>query len=290
MTSSFRNLGAACLFTFCLAMPQLLPAASTCYTTQLNGVYNVEATNVAVQNLLKPLPSNPPTTTAGTVIGFTSNPNSLSGSVPGLGRYYLDGTGNVVGMTVAASNTPAVSTNIGKYSVNTDCSGNITLTSGAAYDIYLAGNGSTINYVRTDASSGGELGVLTRVSACVNLNYPGTFTFTIEGNRVQTPTGGTAAQGIYSTIGSLSLNGSGMFTMSQSLYNASGIQRSTSSGTYTVGGDCSVSLSFSSATGASSSNFVAPTSFKLLMIDATTGFISTQPDSTTTLTGTLIAQ
>lgn len=290
MISSYRRLVVGGLLGFCLMMPAVLPAASGCTTAQLTGVYNAQATNIALQSVLKGLPTLPPTTTTATVIGFTSNPNSLSGSLPGLGRYYLDGTGNVVGLTVATSTVPAVNTTIGKYSVNVDCSGSVTLTSGAAYDVYLSGNGSTLQYVRTDSSAGGEIGVLRRASSCVNLNYPSGYTFEFEGSRNQTATSGTTAQGPYSAIGSLSLNGSGVFTMSQSLYNASGVQRSTSSGSYTVGNDCSVTLSFSSATGASSTGFVAPVSFRILMTDATGGLLSTQPDANTTLTGAVTAQ
>jgi hypothetical protein len=243
-----------------------------------------------LQNVLQGLATLPPTTTGATVLGFVSNPASLSGNVPGLGRFYLDGTGIIVGVTAASSTTPAVSTNVGKYNVNTDCSGSASFTSGAAYDISISNNGSEVQYIRTDSAAGGEVGVLLRASSCVNLNYPGTFTFAYGGSQNQTSASGTSAQGTYSAIGILALNGSGAFNMSQSLYNATGVQRSTSSGSYTVGGDCSVALSFSTASGSSSTGFVAPTSFRILMVNSTTGLLSTQPDAKTTLTGSVTAQ
>ena len=290
MTSSYRKLLLGGILCSCLAIPDGLMAASGCNTSQLTGAYDSQATNIALQNVLQGLATLPPGTTNATVLGFVSNPASLSGNLPGLGRFYLDGTGNIVGVTAASSTSPAMSTNVGKYTVNTDCSGSASFTSGAAYDIYLSGNGSEVQYERTDSTGGGEIGVLLRASSCVNLNYPGSFTFAYGGSRSQTGTSGTTAQGSYSAIGSISLNGSGAFAMSQSLYSATGVQRSTSSGSYTVGGDCSVVLSFSTASGSSSTGFVAPTSFRILMVNSTTGLLSTQPDATTTLTGTVTAQ
>jgi hypothetical protein len=253
------------------------------------GVYNAQITNVGFQGAL----SLPPTTTGGSITltpGFGSNPNSLSGSLPGLGRYYLDGTGNVVGMSAASSTTPAVTSNVGTYSVNVDCSGNVKLTNGAAYDIFVASDGTLITDVRTDSTGGGEQGILRRAASCVTLNYPGNYTFAINGGTKQTPTGGTSGTYAYSATGTLNLNGSGSFTMAETLVTASGAARSTSTGSYTVGADCSVNLTFSTASGANSTSFVAPNSFRFLMTDASSGLLSVQPDSATTLTGTLSAQ
>jgi hypothetical protein len=267
----------------------VLSAASGCSISQLQGAYDAQVSNIGFQSVLQPAAVLPPGTTTATVIGFASNPNSLSGSLPGLGRYYFDGTGNVLGMTVATSTVPSTNLNVGTYSVNVDCSGTVKLTTGAAYDVFLAGNGSQALYTRTDTGGGGETGVLARSGSCVNLNYPGTFAYQFGGGSKQTSTNGAGTYN-YSAAGTVSLSGSGTFTMAQSLYNATGLQRSTSSGTYTVGADCSVSLKFGTTSDAASANFVAPTSFRFLMLDATNGLLAVQPDSSTTVTGTLVAQ
>jgi hypothetical protein len=57
-----------------------------------------------------------------------------------------------------------------------------------------------------------------------------------------------------------------------------------------VGQDCSLSLKFATAPGASSTNFTAPVSFRILMVDSMMGQLSVQPDATTTLTGSFTAQ
>jgi len=293
MTSSLRNLYLGGLFAFCLVAPKALPAASGCTTSQLFGVYDVQSTNLALQNVIRPIASVPPTTTNAAVVGFLSNPASLGGNTPGLGRYYLDSTGNVTGVTAASSTSPSVGTNVGTYTVNADCSGRITFTSGAAYDIYLAQGGTVVDYLRTDASGGGEVGVLQRSNSCVNLQYGGSFSYVVGGgNNQTTTTGGTTTTALapYSIVGAFTLNGTGGFSLSQSVLTGAGVQRSTAIGSYTVGNDCSIVMSFSSAAGSNSTNFVAPSSFRVQMSDSNSGFITYQPNSTTTLTGTVNTQ
>jgi hypothetical protein len=202
-----------------------------------------------------------------------------------LGRYYFDGTGNIIGVTAASSTSPAVSLNVGTYTVNIDCSASVKFTSGAAYDIYLATNEQEGLYVRTDALGGSEFGNLRRAGSCIALN--GSYSFQAGGATTQSPTGGPTGTYAYSAVGSLALDGIGNFNLAQSLVTSAGAQKSTASGTYTVGGDCSVTLKFNSP---SNSSFVIPASFKILMIDSTTGMLALQPDSTSTLTGTLVGQ
>jgi len=56
------------------------------------------------------------------------------------------------------------------------------------------------------------------------------------------------------------------------------------------GKDCSLALRFSTTPGANSANFVAPTSFRALMVDSGSGLLAIQPDSGTIVTGSLVAQ
>jgi len=79
--------------------------------------------------------------------------------------------------------------------------------------------------------------------------------------------------------------------MTQSAYNNSAVTRSTSAGSYTVGQDCSLVLRFdNSLPGGTSSNFVAPASFRVQMVDSMTGQLSIQTEPGNTVTGTFIAQ
>jgi hypothetical protein len=266
-----------CLFMF----HGMLQAASGCNTGQLFGTYNVEVGSIGFQGAI----TLPPTTTTAAVIGFANNPNSLSGKIAGLGRYYFDGTGNIIGVTAASSTSPAVTLNVGTFSVNTDCSASVKFTSGAAYDLYLANNGQQAVYVRTDPLGGSEFGILRGAGSCVNLN--GSYTFQVGGVSTQSPTSGPTGAYAYSAAGTLALDGIGNFNLAQSLVTSAGPQKSTASGTYTVGGDCSVTLKFNST---GNSSFVIPASFKILMIDSSTGMVAVQPDSTNTLTGTLTGQ
>ena len=189
-------------------------------------------------------------------------------------------------MAAAASSTsPAVTLNVGTFSVNTDCSASVKFTSGAAYDLYLATNGQEALYVRTDALGGSEFGILRRAGSCVSLN--GSYTFQVGGVSTQSPTSGPTGEYAYSAAGTLALDGIGNFNLAQSLVTSAGAQKSTASGTYTVGGDCSVTLKFNST---GNSSFVIPASFKILMIDSNTGMVAVQPTATDTLTGTLTGQ
>ena len=281
MSRSYGNFVVGGLFGCLFMFHGMLQAASGCSTGQFFGTYNVQVSSIGFQGAI----TLPPTTTAAPVIGFANNPNSLSGKIAGLGRYYFDGTGNIIGVTAASSTSPAVALNVGTYSVNLDCSASAKFTSGASYDMYLAATSQEALYVRTDALGGSEFGILRRAGACFALN--GTYTFQVGGVSTQSPTGGPTGAYAYSAAGSLALDGIGNFNLAQSLVTSAGPQKSTASGTYTVGGDCSVTLKFNAP---ANSAFVVPASFKILMIDSTTGMIALQPDSTNTLTGTLVGQ
>jgi hypothetical protein len=273
-----------------LASPGALVAASGCVNGQLLGLYNAELVNANTQHLLQSANStataqtaNPPAKAA----GFAANDNSLNGNTPALGRYYFDASGNIVGLSTGKTQFNLA---VGKYTVNTDCTGKITLSSGAAYDLVVSNGGRTVTYLRTDADGGGNVGVLQRAGTCLSLNYPNGFTFAVAGGSKQTDSTGATTLAPYSMVGVLNVNGNGSFNLSESIYKTGGVVRSTAQGTYSVGADCSVTLKFSTTAGANSSNFAAPSSFRVLMTNSSAGLLAIQPDSDTTLTGTLSAQ
>jgi hypothetical protein len=277
------------LIICCLAAPAGLRAANGCVNAQLLGLYNAEVLNTNTQNLLQS--ANAAVTTAASettaAAGFAANDNSLNGNIPALGRYYFDANGNIIGLSTGRTQ---FNISVGKYTVNSDCSGRVTLSSGAAYDFVVSNGGRTVTYLRTDASGGGNVGVLQRAGTCLSLNYPNGFTYAVAGGSKQTDSTGASTFAPYSVVGVLNVNGNGSFNLSQSTYKTGGVVRSTASGTYTVGADCSVTLKFSTTAGANSSNFAAPSSFRVLMVNSSSGMLAIQPDSGTTLTGTLSAQ
>ncbi|HJZ97437.1 MAG TPA: hypothetical protein VKE70_13095 [Candidatus Solibacter sp.] len=295
MRPHHHNLAIKGLIICGLASPATLSAAASgCVTGQLLGLYNAELLNANTQSLMQDAnaavaaaATPAASTTTPKAAGLAANDSSLTGNTPALGRYYFDAAGNIVGLS-----TGKVQFNIavGKYTVNTDCTGRITLSSGAAYDFVVSNGGRDLTYVRTDADGGGNIGVLRRGGSCLSLNYPNGFTFAVAGGSKQTDSTGATLFAPYSVIGVINVDGKGQFNLSESIYKTGGVVRSTASGTYTVGADCSVSLKFSTAAGANSSNFVAPSSFRALMVNSATGLLAIQPDANTTLTGTLSAQ
>jgi hypothetical protein len=284
-----QNFGVQGLIICSFVSPGAFAAAAGCVNGQLLGLYNAALLNTNTQSLLQS--ANAEATSATEVTakapGFVASDNSLSGNTPALGRYYFDAGGNIIGLSTGKIQTNLA---VGKYSVNTDCTGRITLASGATYDFVVSNSGKTVTYLRTDADGGGNVGVLHRAGNCLSLNYPNGFTFSLAGGSKQTDSTGASTFAPYSIVGVLNVNGNGYFNLSQSTYKSGGVVRSSAQGTYTVGADCSVNLKFSTLAGANSSNFVTPSSFRVLMTNSSTGLLAIQPDSTTTLTGTLSAQ
>jgi len=273
-----------------LAAPGALMGATGCVNGQLLGIYNAELLNTNTQSLLQTANAAitaPAASDKAAAAGFAGNDNSLSGNTPALGRYYFDANGNIIGLSTGKTQFNLA---VGKYTVNSDCTGKITLSSGAAYDIVISNGGKALTYLRTDSDGGGNVGILQRTGTCLSLNYANGYTFSVAGGSQQTDSTGAKLFAPFSIIGVLNVSGKGEFQLSSSTYTGSGVTRSTASGTYTVGADCSVALKFSTATGANSANFKAPSSVRILMVNSSSGMLAIQPDSSTTLTGTLSAQ
>jgi len=76
---------------------------------------------------------NSPATATGTGAtagnGLGGSTNSLSATLPGLGRFFFDGAGTIVGKQTDASGF-GFSMGIGTYQVNDDCTARLTLSSG----------------------------------------------------------------------------------------------------------------------------------------------------------------
>ncbi len=265
-------------FLLSLAAPNAALAISGCNANSMKGLFDAQFSNSGLQVFLKNLRgakdgSNPAT-------GFAGNPSSLVGNQPGIGRYFFDGNGNIVGQAAVTGNAKPYNAVIGKYTVNSDCTGKVTMNSGAAYDVVILQGGHGAFYVRTDADGAGNIGTLTHTGACNTLTAPVSYGFSFAGAN-----GTEAAKaGPYSGIGAITLLGNGGFSLTESLYSNGGVQRVTSSGTYSVGADCAVSLKFAG------NSTPAPVAIQGLMVDKNVGLISVLPDKDTALAGTLIIQ
>jgi hypothetical protein len=353
-------------FTLMLcAAPQLSAAVQGCNNGYLLGNYNAEVTNLNLQFTLQALNGTgsavtPSGTSGGTVtpgstgsstgtsgsavIGFSNNPHSLSGTIPGASRFYFDGAGTIVGVSSASGGSTFTSA-VGSYTVNIDCTASMSLTGGATFDAVVADSGKQLVFVETDSANLGSVGTLSRASSCVGLSYPQSYAFSFFGAAppvASSSTGGTtgstggttgstggttgstggttgstggttgstggttgstgsagggtgttssAAFVAFSQIGTISTDGNGSFTMTQTSISNGAVTRSKGGGTYVVGTDCSLKLSFSSGFPGTTSNFVAPTSIGGLTSDSTGGVLVTQPTSgSSPVTGTFIVQ
>jgi hypothetical protein len=307
------------------AASQLSAAVSGCNNGFLLGNYNAAVSNLNLQSTLQTLSGNggtvtPAGSTTGTaVIGFSGNPRSLSGSAQGTSRFYFDGNGIIVGSGVPTGGTVAVTMQAGSYTVNSDCSATMTLIGGASFDAVVAAQGKQVLFVETDSANLGAIGTLQKTSSCVSLSYPQSFAFSFFGSSPASTsstggttgttggttgttggttgttggTGGTttASFGAYSQLGTLSTDGTGNFLFTQTTISNGAVNRSKGGGTYTVGQDCSLKLSFAANAPGTTANFLAPLSISGLTTDSSGGVLVQQPNATTSpLTGTFVVQ
>src|SRR5689334_2880211 len=114
-----------------LGLPRSLPAITGCSNTLLSGTYNAQISSLPLQNLILAIggaTGGSTSATNATSSGFVNSSNSLSGKTPGLGRYFFDGTGNIVGQMTTGNRS--MSTVVGTYSVSDDCTATLKLNTG----------------------------------------------------------------------------------------------------------------------------------------------------------------
>src|SRR6266567_3044833 len=100
------------LLVFGIGLPRASFAVTGCSNAQLTGTYDAQVSGANLMSVVTAMTgSTGGTTTGGTTTGggtaaattfnpggFGNNPASLSGQIPGVGRYFFDGSGNIVGM------------------------------------------------------------------------------------------------------------------------------------------------------------------------------------------------
>jgi hypothetical protein len=234
--------------------------------------------------------------------GFGSNPLSLSGSVPDLSRFFFDGNGNIIGQSPStAPGGVTVNVTAGSYSINNDCTAAIKLASGQNFNAIVVNGGDKVLFLQNDANSAGVVGSLSRsTSACLNSGFSGSFGFSFFGAEPVAATGTTGAAAAanfsaFSAIGTLQLNSDGTFSMKQWTFQNGKMQPATATGTYAIGTDCGLSLTFAKPQGgttgaAGSTTFTAPVLFRGALVNPTSGTLVVQPDTLTTVTGQFIQQ
>jgi len=296
----------ATVVTLCaggLGLPRASYALTGCTNAHLTGTYSVQVGNSSIMALANTLNADPAATTPAPpppTGGFGDNPNSLGGSMPGLGRFFLNGEGAVTGQMVNASGF-TTNASVGTYSVNYDCTATISLTTGQRYNAIVADGGNRVLFVETDTAGIGIVGVMQRsANSCAGpVGSPLSFAFSSSGLQKVTPTSTGTGTGtgtgttttpasrfaLYSTIGSVTLNNDGSFSL-RGWTTANGASQSvTTEGRYTISTDCSLRLTFNSPTAAG-----APTSLRGFLSSDSTGLFSVQADTSTTITGELIVQ
>lgn len=244
-------------------------------------------------------------TTTGSNPGFSNNPFSLNGSLPGTSRFFFDGNGNVVGQNPAATNGVQANVNAGTYSVSSDCTATIKLVTGQSFNAVVVNGGAEVLFLQSDANSGGVVGTLQRsTNVCLsNQAFPASFGFSFFGAQPSAAattgsTGGTASAAAnfsaFSAIGSIQLNNDNTFQLKEWLFSNGKVQTLNNVGSYSVSADCSLSLSFASGsggtTGAVGAGLTTPVTFRGALVNSVSGQLVLQPDAQTTLTGQFIAQ
>jgi len=284
-----------------LGLPRVSFAVTGCTNANLTGTYNAQIASGNLMNVLNTVNGTASTTTStsgsgtsssGTTstspAGLGNNPSSLSGQIPGLGRFFFDGNGNIVGLSSSNLNVT-----IGSYSVASDCSATIKLNSGRTFIAMVAAGGARVLFLESSGSgTAGELDL--SVSACNATDNPQSFAFSYFGAQQAASTASSSStpssSGMFqdiSAVGSLTLDGQGAFTIQEWVSSANGAaQLANASGTYAIGADCGIKLTFKS------SDPNAPAAFRGLLVSGSSGLIMVQTDQNTAdlVPGTLVSQ
>lgn len=288
-------------------------AATSCTNVTMMGTYNAEVTSFPFLNLLTSFSASTPSSGASVTTGpmstgrgFGNNPMSLSGAIPGSGRYYFDGAGNIWGRQSTGSG-PNMNAVIGRYDIANDCTGTVALNTGEHFNLVLVGGGGTALFLQNDANAGGSIGQLDRaIESCIGPNaFPTNFGFSFFGARptaAGSPSATTPSVAPYSAVGEVRLLENGEFRLFEWLYTAASVRAVASSGTYSVVADCSLRLTFSQnidLTGGSTGavNFPAPATLRGTLNraatkgeDTSTGILVIQPSDVTVVLGRFVSQ
>lgn len=325
MTPTHKTLTFAGLVLCILILPQVSYGITGCTNANLMGAYNAQISSSGMMNVLNTLNgavATSPTTGTKSVAanpgGFGNNPYSLTGKIPGLGRYVLDGTGNINGVAPGATGFMT----IGTYKVNDDCTATMSLNTGETFNAIVAASGARILFIESDAAGGGAIGELDlATTACIaGSGGPQTFAFNVfgaqqVGSTSSSPTPKASLDSIFDTdlssgmaahdtvpvsvafqataaLGAITLDGQGSFSLTEWLYASGTLKPVKATGTYTFGMNCNLKLMFNAASGATTGSASAPAPVQGIIVSGSSGLLEFQTDQVMTdiVTGQLVGQ
>ena len=149
------------------------------------------------------------------------------------GNGNFSGTGTIAYNSVISQNVPISAT----YSINADCSGSVSFSSGATQNLVITHDGEQVQFIRTDNLNAQVTGDARRVDRknCSNKSLSGDFAATL---------GGTASGLPFVALDSVSAGGDGSFSGSGTISYNGAITNVTFTATYSINSDCSGSISF----------------------------------------------
>jgi uncharacterized protein (TIGR03437 family) len=233
------------------------PAGTVCSVSSLNGAYSLVLSGRGI-----------------------SGAGTFAGSYQGIGTATFDGQGNV---TLAGTDNTNLAQGkafsyTGTYSVPSNCSGTLTITttSAATFTLLVWNSGDSFVITGSDATyaysgSGGNA----RPPACATASISGEYTFTATGFTLS----GTTQTGAEDEAGVLQFDGQGNVTaMLTDAQGGGAAVTTTASGTYTVSPGCIAPATLASSSGqADALNFVIAGIHgeSLDLLAASSGFIRT---------------
>ena len=164
------------------------------------------------------------------------------GPITAVGRIDYDGQGNFVNPTTASVNgVISTSTEIGTYTVNSDCTGSEVATDGAHYNFVITPDGSRFDWISTVPGrvvSGTAIRLTRRLDdvLCPLGNE------TLHGNYLSRATGTIVGVGPITAVGRIDYDGQGSFVNPFTASVNGAISEATEIGTYTVNSDCTGSV------------------------------------------------
>ena len=173
--------------------------------------------------------------TYGALIGGTASglPFAALDVVTADGNGNFSGTGTIAYNGAISQNVPISAT----YSINSDCSGSVSFSSGATQGLVITRDGDEVQFIRTDDLSAQVTGDAKRVGEkkCSNKSLRGSFGATLTGDVGGLP---------FAALDLVTAGGDGSFSGSGTVSFNGAISQVTFTATYSISSDCSGSIAF----------------------------------------------
>jgi hypothetical protein len=243
-----------CICVFLTVFPIAVNGQNTCTKASIAGPYGYATNGFVVQS---------------------------SGFLPfaDLGSLNSDGNGNFVGVSTPSQGGHIVlRTLTGTYAVNSDCTGSASFTDSLGTPLHvsfvIADNGQEIRLVQTDSGTVVSGAASKQATNCTGAELSGPYAFVLSGWFYDSSGAGQA----FADSGVLVSDGLGNLSADDTFSQAGSVASRRLSGTYTLGGGCTGSATFTDGQGNSSHhNFV--------LVDSGREVLFIQTDANTTISG-----